>query len=147
MQQPADRLQQDVPPTLDPFPQKTVNHDYNSALLTEHQRTITENNQMLNTNAPNIMTTTQGDMSARGAPKIDNHLSVPKGVTACPTQSDVHGTSSKAADNGLPRSDVNLRSKKSSNHVTHSEAYDSNEHIGTNNQDMFFTSQAAAFPY
>lgn len=98
---PADLLQQDVPPAPAPFPQKNMNHDYNSALLTEHQRTITEYNHLLNTNAPNIMTTTQGDLSARGgAQKIDNHLSVPKGVTGCPIPNDLIGPGSKGGESG-----------------------------------------------
>ena len=110
-----------------------MNHDYNSALLTEHQRTITEYNHLLNTNAPNILTTTQGDLSARKeAQKID-HLSVPKGVTGCPIPNDLIGPGCKVGELGALYDDIKQGTKKSSNHATHDEAYDSSENTGTNN--------------
>ena len=53
------------------------------------------------------MTTTQGDLSARGgAQKIDNHLSVPKGVSGCPIPNDLIGPGSKVGESGALYDDI-----------------------------------------
>ena len=113
----------------------------------------------MNTNAPNILTTTYGDLpSHRGAPKVGNHLQVPRGVTGCPSPNGplVTGNSNSGMDHSsdhlaLRPDSAAATSQPNANNYTYTcsnGAYDSNDPHGSGNQyNMIYTSQAAAYPY